>query len=48
MCEASLIINLLSVNKLSGNNKKKYMKLKGDLGLCKYFWVCLFNAVKGY
>ena len=25
---------------------KMYLELKGDLGLCTYFWFCLFYAIK--
>ena len=24
-----------------------YSELKGDLELCRYFWFCLFYAIKG-
>lgn len=47
MYEVSINNNLLSVNCQETATTKMYSELKGDLGLCRYFWFCLFYAIKG-
>ena len=37
--------NKFPVSQPPENNSKMYLELK-DLGLCTYFWFCLFYAIK--